>query len=195
MKPITVFLVLLLAGVLLTACSQEPPPETEKAQTGVETPKSPTVPSEQMVEKAEAEIQQTVSAIKQEAEKTAEMVKKEATETVEKMKTASVDTAKQTMKPEVPVVPGVATVAPAQPAAPSPSSTPPVTVSYEASMGTVTFNHAEHAGQLDCSQCHTTDPPQKIVIDKEIAHNQLCKVCHKESGGDAPTGCTGCHKK
>jgi len=189
MKPITVFLALLLTGALLAGCSQEPPPEKEKAQTGVETPKSPTVPSEQMVEKAEAEIQQTVSAVKQEAEKTAEMVKKETTETVEQMKTATVDTAKQAMKPVVPVVPGVATVAP------SPATAPPVTVSYEASMGTVTFNHAEHAGRLDCSQCHTTDPPQKIAIDKEIAHNQLCKVCHKESGGDAPTGCTGCHKK
>jgi hypothetical protein len=62
-------------------------------------------------------------------------------------------------------------------------------------MGKVTFNHAEHSGRLDCSRCHPTEPPQKIAIDKEVAHNQLCKVCHTELGGNAPTACTGCHKK
>lgn len=77
-------------------------------------------------------------------------------------------------------------------AAPMPE-VPPTQITYPASMGDVTFDHAAHAGRLDCSDCHTTDPPQKIAIDKDVAHD-MCKGCHqkREAG---PTKCPDCHKK
>jgi len=70
---------------------------------------------------------------------------------------------------------------------------PPETVTFEASMGAVTFDHAGHMGRLDCSACHPTDPPEKIVLDKDKAH-ALCKGCHQEQGA-GPTKCTECHKR
>ena len=77
---------------------------------------------------------------------------------------------------------------------PPPAPKAPEVVIYPASMGQVTFSHGTHAARSACGKCHTTDPPQKIAIDKESAH-ALCKGCHQVSGGNAPTACTGCHKK
>jgi len=194
MKKIPAFLAILFTVTLLTSCSQEPPPHENKEQTGVAPPESPTVPSDQMVEKSRMDRQKTVAANEQQAKQAAEAVKQEATEAAEQVKTTAAETAEQALKSAVQTVPDVATVAQTESAASS-AVIPPTTVNYQASMGTVSFDHAGHAGRLDCSQCHPTDPPQTIAIDKEVAHNQLCKVCHKESGGNAPTGCTGCHKK
>jgi len=70
---------------------------------------------------------------------------------------------------------------------------PPQTVVYEASYGKVAFAHAAHAERLGCGSCHTSEPPVKIAIDKEKAH-QMCKGCHQEKGA-GPTQCGGCHKK
>jgi len=75
----------------------------------------------------------------------------------------------------------------------SPPRTGPEIVVYHASQGSVTFPHADHAGRLACSQCHMTEPPGRIVIDKTFAHN-TCKGCHKNSGS-GPTGCIQCHIK
>ena len=80
---------------------------------------------------------------------------------------------------------------PAKPAAAGPA--PPKTVVYEASQGQVTFDHQAHASSLACGSCHTTDPPVKVAIDKDKAH-QMCKGCHQEKGA-GPTQCNGCHKK
>ena len=35
--------------------------------------------------------------------------------------------------------------------------------------------------------------PAKIEIDRNSAHKDACKDCHKEQGG--PTKCNDCHKK
>jgi outer membrane biosynthesis protein TonB len=94
--------------------------------------------------------------------------------------------------------------APAEAAKPAPAPTeavkpaaagpaPPQTVVYKASYGLVTFAHQAHAGSLACSACHATDPPARIAIDKDKAH-QMCKGCHQEQGA-GPTQCNGCHRK
>ncbi|MBW2452110.1 MAG: cytochrome c3 family protein [Deltaproteobacteria bacterium] len=65
-------------------------------------------------------------------------------------------------------------------------------VTYENSKGNVTFNHKEHGEKLGCEACHAGEPA-KIEIDKEAAHGDACKSCHKDKGG--PTKCNDCHKK
>lgn len=67
------------------------------------------------------------------------------------------------------------------------------TVKYEAKNGTVTFNHKAHGEKNACKDCHKTDPPAKIEVNKEAAHGAVCKDCHKAKNG--PTKCTDCHKK
>jgi len=163
--------VALLCVVQLLACSQEaPPPQAEnKLEAGAK------------------EIAQGVGKIAEEtrdaAVQTAEKVKEEAVAVTDKAVTASKEVAASVSqavteaKKEV-----VATV------------TAPGVVTYEASQGTVTFNHAGHLARLACADCHATDPPQKITLGKDAAH-ALCRGCHRESGGNAPTACSGCHKK
>ena len=65
---------------------------------------------------------------------------------------------------------------------------------YEASKGTVTFNHKAHQARVngDCSKCHE-GTPAKFEVNKEVAHKTLCKKCHKAMNG--PTRCNDCHKK
>jgi len=179
MKKFTTLLTIFLAGLLLVACTQE----EKKQEPVVRTPQPATEPSQQMSDKTGQEVKDTTAAAGTETK-----------QTTDTMQTAAADNTQKGMEPVIPVEKDVATVAPTKPVDDS-AATPPVTVTYEATMGTVTFEHAEHAARLDCSQCHTTDPPQKIAIDKEVAHNQLCKVCHKKSGGNAPTACPDCHKK
>ena len=63
----------------------------------------------------------------------------------------------------------------------------------KAPMGKVTFNHKAHQTKLgDCKKCHE-GTPEKIEINKETAHNKLCKDCHAKMSG--PTKCAECHKK
>lgn len=78
-------------------------------------------------------------------------------------------------------------------AADTPAPPAPVKVTYKATNGNVTFDHQQHVGNNVCSSCHPTDPPAKIVLDKDKAH-QLCKGCHQQNG-TGPTQCNGCHKK
>ena len=77
-------------------------------------------------------------------------------------------------------------------ASPPPNPGPEV-VNYEGSPGTVTFPHADHAGRLACSQCHPTEPPEAIAMNKTFAHS-TCMGCHTNSGA-GPTGCKQCHVK
>jgi len=65
-------------------------------------------------------------------------------------------------------------------------------VTYENKKGNVTFDHKAHGEQLGCKACHE-GTPAKIVIDRNSAHKDACKSCHKEQGG--PTKCNDCHKK
>ncbi len=68
----------------------------------------------------------------------------------------------------------------------------PETVTFEAKNGNVTFHHKMHAEREGCTACHTTDPPEKLVLDRESAH-ELCRGCHKERGA-GPANCNECHK-
>ena len=69
---------------------------------------------------------------------------------------------------------------------------------YEASKGTVTFNHTVHSTTLpDCRVCHSTEIPETIEVTKDWGH-KMCKGCHKESIATAPNSpvrCNGCHIK
>ncbi len=65
-------------------------------------------------------------------------------------------------------------------------------VTYENKKGNVTFDHKGHGDKLGCKACHE-GAPAKIAIDKNSAHKQVCKDCHKKQGG--PTKCNDCHKK
>jgi len=191
MRTVLTMLAALLTVLFLTACSQEPPPAQEPAKTAVQPPQPASEPSRQMAEKADKELQETLGAVKQEAEKEAQTVEKEAAAIAEKAESVVSEAADQAKKDAGTAVSDLKAVLPA-PSAPADQG--PVTVVYEASMGRVSFDHAGHSGRLACSKCHPTDPPEKIAIDKELAHT-LCKGCHKESDGTAPTACSGCHKK
>jgi len=72
-------------------------------------------------------------------------------------------------------------------------SASPKTVTYPASYGQVSFDHQAHAAAFACNSCHSTDPPGKIELGKDKAH-QWCKGCHQEKAA-GPTQCNGCHKK
>jgi hypothetical protein len=80
----------------------------------------------------------------------------------------------------------------------------PAEVKLEASMGTVTFPHAEHQEKVadcttchhngvdagKCSSCHGVDA---AAPKAKKAFHKLCKDCHKKQ--DGPTKCKGCHVK
>lgn len=80
----------------------------------------------------------------------------------------------------------------------------PAEVKLEASMGTVTFQHAAHQGRVaDCTTCHHEgveagacrschDAKPEAPKAKTVFH-KLCKDCHKTN--DGPTKCKGCHVK
>jgi len=173
--------VVLLCAVLLLACSPESPPQAEsKLEAGA---KEIAQGVGKLAEGTREAAVETAEKVKEEAVQAAEMVKEEAVAATDKAVTASKEVAASVSqavteaKKEV-----VATV------------TAPGVVTYEASQGTVTFNHAGHLARLACADCHATDPPQMIALGKDAAH-ALCRGCHRESGGNAPTACSGCHKK
>ncbi|AJF05828.1 cytochrome c3 family protein [Geoalkalibacter subterraneus] len=65
--------------------------------------------------------------------------------------------------------------------------------SYEAKNGAVPFDHKMHSEEVSCEECHGEGTPAKIEIDKDSAHGDACKNCHKAQGG--PTKCGDCHIK
>lgn len=69
----------------------------------------------------------------------------------------------------------------------------PETLVFEASYGNVSFPHALHSEEYDCSTCHGEETPGLFGLDKATAH-ELCKSCHKQKGV-GPTDCKGCHKR
>lgn len=80
------------------------------------------------------------------------------------------------------------------------------TVVFPTKMGEVTFQHYAHqkrvsecttchhmgAEPVKCTNCHGVDESAPKPRD---AFHKLCKGCHQEKGGDAPTNCKGCHVK
>jgi outer membrane biosynthesis protein TonB len=147
------------------------------AAGGCEQQKAPQVAPAQ---KPAAEEPKTAVEETKEATKAAVEATKEATKEVVQETKAVVEETKEATKSAVEKVK----------TAVSPS---PKTVVYEASNGSVTFDHQVHSSQLACDSCHTTDPPIKVELGKDKAH-QLCKGCHQEKGA-GPTQCNGCHKK
>jgi hypothetical protein len=96
--------------------------------------------------------------------------------------------AAETARPRAPAV----AVEPSTAAKPSAGGAPE-TVVYAPPFGRVTFNHQAHAGSFDCASCHSIDPPGKIVMGKDKAHD-LCRGCHQQMAA-GPAQCSGCHKK
>ncbi len=56
------------------------------------------------------------------------------------------------------------------------------------------FPHAKHqGGAIACDDCHKALDVKKMATDKDYAHKEGCKSCHKAKG--APTKCNTCHPK
>lgn len=55
------------------------------------------------------------------------------------------------------------------------------------------FPHAAHQGKMACDDCHKALDVKKMATNKDYAHKEGCKSCHKEKG--APTKCNTCHPK
>ncbi len=55
------------------------------------------------------------------------------------------------------------------------------------------FPHAKHQANPDisCDACHKDLDVKKMATDKNYAHKEGCKACHKAKG--AGTGCKTCH--
>lgn len=54
------------------------------------------------------------------------------------------------------------------------------------------FPHAKHQEKLACDDCHKALDVKKMS-EKDYAHKEGCKACHKEKG--ASTSCKTCHPK
>ncbi len=71
------------------------------------------------------------------------------------------------------------------------------TLTFNASMGTVTFPHKKHQETVkgECKTCHGDKGPGKIEgFSKEWAHKK-CKDCHAERNVGQDAKCKFCHKK
>ena len=182
MQRIMVLCLVVLAVSFMTACSQEPDPVQQPVKPGAAVRQSSPVATKAAVEEVTQKVDETVSVVKAEVAEQVEVVKREAAYVVDQSSAsviAVVDTVEKSavsaMKTNILEMKG------------------PDLVSYDASKGKVTFNHTDHSSRLGCSECHTTEPPQKIVINMETAH-VLCKGCHK-GVSNAPKSCSGCHFK
>ncbi len=191
MRPITTFFMALLATFIMTACSKEQPPAQEPAKPAPAATIPAVESAKQVAAEANQKVEDTAAAAKTEAEKSAEIAKEQAAAVTEQTKAAATETVDQVKQESAAAV---TTVAPAAVKPAAAAAKAPKVVSYEASNGNVTFDHAAHADKMACSKCHPTDPAVAIVINKDIAHT-LCKGCHQTSGGNAPTACAGCHVK
>lgn len=191
-----VLLCLVLSPLFLIGCQseeQKPAPTQKTAapatsdqaqQTGVNIQQD----AEKQVEAMKEDATKQVAVVKEQAEEKVAEVQKEATEASNKAQESMQKMASDS-QPKMPAVAAPVTV----PVTASPSATPPGMVTYDASQGTVSFDHGAHMTRAECSACHPTTPPEKIAVDKAWAHS-TCKGCHKK-GGAGPTSCKDCHKK
>jgi len=65
-------------------------------------------------------------------------------------------------------------------------------ITFTCPAGNVDFDHDDHAGRLECGQCHLSEPPGPFRVDETFAHN-TCLGCHR-NGGAGPTACDDCHR-
>ena len=185
MRSSRLLFVILPALLLIGACSQQqpadrrPPQPVQSAATGS--------PVHHEVATAGQQVEKEASRVEEDAEQVAAKVGKEAD-------SAAADTASAVEKTLGKAEKDVAAALDNQQTAPPEAAKAPDTVVYPGPRGKVVFTHAIHAARLDCGRCHTHDPPEKIAINREVAHT-LCRGCHQESGGHAPLYCSGCHKK
>lgn len=182
MRQIMVLCLVALALSFMTACSQEPDPVQQPVKPDAAVRQSSTETTKTAVEEVKKKVDETVSVVKAEVAEQVEVVKGEAADVVDQTRAsvvAVVDTVEKSAGSAMKTI--------------ALEMKGPDLVSYDASKGKVTFNHTDHSTRLACSECHTTDPPQKIVINMQTAH-VLCKGCHK-GVNNAPTACTGCHQK
>ncbi len=76
---------------------------------------------------------------------------------------------------------------------------PAAPIKLPAKQGSVTFEHAKHAGAgLKCTVCHASDEGGAIdgfnkTVNKDKAHAK-CHACHKKEK-KGPQKCVDCHKK
>lgn len=69
-----------------------------------------------------------------------------------------------------------------------------MTLTTAAAKKPAVFPHAKHqAGDLTCDSCHKDLDVKKMATDKNYAHKEGCKACHKAKG--AGTKCNTCHPK
>ena len=159
-------LAMVLAGFLLCACGQEPPPQTQgkpEAKPVVESaPAPPAAPQPATVAPSPAAPVATTP-----------------------------DPAAKPVAPppEPPAKPKSSTAA--DTALPLPTVAD--TITLKASQGDVTLSHLAHARRYPCASCHGEAAPGKFDLTKESAHS-LCRDCHKARGA-GPTACGDCHKK
>jgi hypothetical protein len=55
------------------------------------------------------------------------------------------------------------------------------------------FPHFKHQEKMKCDVCHVDLDVKKMASDKEYAHKEGCKVCHKEQ--KVKSKCKTCHVK
>lgn len=178
------FLTLLLLACCLGLAGCQNDQQNRQAET---TP--PSAPAQQtagpaVVEEAKekvgeivADLSETVATVSDEVKSAAQ---EQSTDLVQQIKKRTAD---------IPSLPGMLQEKPAEAYA----AAIPGIVTYQATQGKVTFPHADHASRLVCSQCHRSDPPEKIAVDKTFAHG-TCRACHQNSGA-GPTACRNCHVK
>ena len=188
MRSLRLLLAVLTALLLMAACSQRQPADQQPAQPVITVATKDSQPISREVATVGQQLEKETRRAEKDAEQTAAAVGEEAA-------SAAADTAsaveKTLGKAEKDVA---AALDDNQPSTPPPVARAPDVVVYPGPRGKVVFTHAIHAARLDCGRCHTHDPPQKIAINREVAHT-LCRGCHQESGGRAPLYCSGCHKK
>jgi len=165
-----------LALSFMTACTQEPEPVQQPLRRSSAEAEKPAV------EGVAQKVDETVSAVKSGVVEQVEVAKGQAADVVDQTSStvaAVVDTVEKSAVSAIKTNPL--------------EKQGPDLVNYDASQGMVIFNHTEHSSRLACSECHTADPPQKIVINMATGHD-LCRGCHK-GVSNAPKSCSGCHIK
>jgi hypothetical protein len=177
--PFLTVLVLMASGCEPKPNEAPPPPTTaEQEELTLDKPASPDVTEEAVATEESAPAEPTVSEVVEPAPAEGEKAVPEAAgqSPVAEMTTPALA---ESVKPSSAAKPAVAVS--------------PQTVIYDPPFGRVAFNHQAHAGSFDCVSCHSTDPPGKIVLGKDKAH-ELCRGCHQQMAA-GPAQCSGCHKK
>jgi len=174
-------LMVLVCAFILVSCHSKQSAHQPDSKTGPAPTRQATTPNDV------DEVQEAIENLTMELAENVATVDRTGSTKVEQKSIERFSKVK-TQPKSIPPLPGLEAVPKV-----SPPRTGPEFVVYHASQGSVTFPHADHAGRLACSQCHVTEPPGRMVIDKTYAHN-TCKGCHKNSGS-GPTGCLQCHIK